>query len=137
MPAAHPRRSRARAAAVTALITLPLLCVALSVGVDRLYPGWDDYELAVLLGRLRDRTAQSPHRPLEVVLGSSRAMNAFDTDGMSAIDPDGPLMMNLSLVGSTPLDSLLLLRRVVDLGYRPRGVILEVLPPCIGNLGGI
>jgi len=137
MPTVHPRRVRARAAVVTALIALPILCLAMSLGVDHLYPGWDDYELAVLLDRLRDRTAEFPHRPLELVLGSSRAMNAFDTDGMSTIDPDGPVVMNLSLLGCTPLDSLLMLRRVVALGHRPRGVILEVLPCWIGRHASI
>jgi hypothetical protein len=137
MPTVHPRRVRARATVVTALVALPVLCLAMSLGVDRLYPGWDDYELAVILGRLRDRTAEFPHRPLELVLGSSRAMNAFDTDGMSTIDPDGPVVMNLSLVGSAPLDSLLMLRHVVALGHRPRGVILEVLPIWIRKHGPI
>src|SRR5262245_12107620 len=136
MPTVHPRRRRARAAVVTALVALPVLCVALSVGVDRLYPGWDDYEVAVILGRLRDRTAEFPHRPLELVLGTSRAMNAFCTDDLSAA-PEGPLVLNLSLVGSTPLDSLLMLRQVVALGHRPHSVILEVLPCWVCKLGTI
>jgi hypothetical protein len=128
MPAVHPRRSRARAAVVTALVALPVLCLALGAAADRAYPGWDDQELAVVLGRLRDRTAEFPHRPLELVLGSSRSKNAFDTDGMSTSDPDGPVVLNLSLTGGTPLDSLLLLRRAVAEGHRPRSVILEVIP---------
>ena len=67
MPHVHPRRERGRAVAVSALIALPLLCVGLSVGVDRAAPGWDDYEAAVVISN--DSDLKGPIEAVRVELG--------------------------------------------------------------------
>src|SRR5207248_595058 len=105
MPQIHPRRDRARSAVLTALILLPVLCTALTLAADRLLPDWHDHEQAVAMGRLRARVAESPGRPLELILGSSRALNGIDAGGMSA-DPSAPVVVNMSLTGSNPMISL-------------------------------
>ena len=133
MPSFHPRRQAARRLVLTALLVVPLLVVGLDLCLDRLLPHWEDPERAVLLSRLRDRVAEQPHRPLRLVLGSSRATNAFDGRWLSESDPHGPLVVNVSLVGSSPFTSLLTLRRVVAEGYRPRSLVLEVLPSYLQN----
>jgi hypothetical protein len=128
MPTLHPRRLAARRLVVTTLVLIPLLLLGTDALSDRLWPDWEDYERAVLFSRLRARVAEQPTRPLCLTLGSSRAANAFDAKWLTEAAPHGPLVVNASLVGSTPLTSLLTLRRAVAEGHRPREVILEVLP---------
>jgi hypothetical protein len=127
MPNVHPRRQRAKAVLLSALIALPLLCLAVDWTADFALPEWDDYERGVLFSRLRTLRAAQPDRPWLAILGTSRSSNGFDARTLSE-DESGPLVFNTSLMGATPLTSLLTLRRLVDEGHRPSEVVVEILP---------
>src|SRR5262249_57475954 len=88
---------------------------------------------------LRRRVAAPPHRPLLLMLGSSRPAVGFRPGVLSPAgdDPDsGPLVFNFSLLSSGPVLELLCLQRLLDDGIRPDFVLVECWPLMWENRGG-
>jgi hypothetical protein len=133
-PAAAPLPPRRKARASVAwfaafLVSLHLLAF---IVIDLSGANLRDPEYGRRLVHLKQRQAEHPHRPLVLVVGSSRASMGVRPDSWEAVRPgrpDDPLIFNMSLVGSGPLMELMCLRRLYADGIRPHSVILEYWPP--------
>jgi hypothetical protein len=105
--------------------------VAGGLWVHRRHPEYCDPTYQFRLARLRARLAETPGRPLVLVIGSSRVANGFSP---SAIDPAGftgppPVVFNFATLGAGPVRELLTLRRLLAEGIRPDWVLVEVFAP--------
>src|SRR5262249_4627122 len=72
-----------------------------------------DPEYGYKLGRLRERLAEEPHRPLWIILGSSRSGLGFRPGVLPhcrAGDSESPILFNFALTGGGPLVELMCLR---------------------------
>ncbi len=131
-PGRSAAQSRVRSAR-TALAVGFFLTLAATVGmtsaVETVKPEWRDPEFGHRLTRLQQARRESPDRPLVLVLGSSRAQNAFHPAAMGFLDaPESPRAFNFGQSAATALKVLLTLARVMDAGIRPSAVVIEVLP---------
>lgn len=134
-----PARKRGRRdeggrwAVATFLATLLLLNFGLVTATDRLFPTLRDPEYGRRLARLQARQRENPDRPLVVMLGSSRtAFGLRPTDANAAA---GPLVVNFAHVGSGPVMQVMALRRMLNNGVRPDGIVLEYWPPFLRGDG--
>jgi hypothetical protein len=126
-------RRRQRHSARVVLWALGLLAgahLAWSLLPDR--PDLRDAEYGTRLKHLQHRLAQAPGRPLVLMFGSSRTLMGLAADrlppGTTGSQKSGPLVFNMGITAAGPVNELIALRRVLDLGIRPRAVIVEVLP---------
>lgn len=135
--AAHSRRLRAR----TSLIALGIAFLALNATamlvLDEIRPGVRDPEYARRVNDCRARVVENPGRPLVLVIGSSRAAmgvcpTAWETARSAQSDP---LLFNLSLIGSGPVQELMVARRAFADGLQPRVVLFEYWPPFLASEG--
>jgi hypothetical protein len=105
--------------------------VALGCYVSWINPKVRDWEYGTILTGLKARLAESPHRPVVVVLGSSRPAGAFRFSalppGPSGI-PD-PVVFNCSAIASGPIRELQVFRRLLHDGIRPDYLFVEVWSP--------
>ena len=93
-----------------------------------------DPDWGMRLSRLETRLAESPRRPLLLVLGSSRAGLGLRPDQMmSTWQPRSPLVFNFCRRGFGPMVSLLYLRRILEEGIRPDWVVFELWPPFLND----
>lgn len=126
------RRRRAVRVLLTALIAVLLLHLLLALLLETACPHWRDPEFGHRLHQLQ-RLRQQPefqHRPLVLILGTSRAQNGLQPAAMVFADATAaPLVFNAAQTGSPPLKVLLTLHRFLDAGTRPDAVMLEVFPP--------
>jgi hypothetical protein len=102
--------------------------MAYLVVLERWRPDLRDPEYGCKLALLRPRLK---NRPLLLALGSSRMDLGFRPDVLPTYRlPDGqlPLVYNYGLTGAGPVQELVLLRRLLALGVRPRWLLVEVLP---------
>src|SRR5262249_39166690 len=80
--------------------------------------------------------AESPDRPLVLVLGSSRVQMGLCAGSVNAEWDGRPaLVFNFGLSGGGALLESLCLRRLLDEGLRPDVLVLEVLPPTLNQPG--
>jgi hypothetical protein len=124
--------SRGRAAIFWGIACFLFAQVGLTIAIERWRPEWSDPEYGYRYRNLNDRLNKEPNRPLLVVLGSSRIGNGFNADCLPPPSWKGkisPLVFNMSLAGGTPLYELLLLKRLLTTGIRPRWIVIEILPP--------
>jgi len=130
----HAIRRRPRAALLWGLALFAGLQLGLTAFMDRWWPELRDPEYGYKLERLRRQLAKFPGRPLLLALGSSRTQLAFRPDAVLAGLSDQapvPVAFNFGLVGAGPVTELLCLRRLLDHGIRPDGLVVEVLPPLL------
>ncbi len=83
------------------------------------------------LGRLRDRLAEAPGRPLLITLGSSRAANGISPADFGDWAPRNgpqPVAFNFATLGAGPIRELLTLRRLLAHRIRPDWLVVEVWP---------
>lgn len=107
-----------------------LLNLAFFVALDYGPPHLRDPEYGLRLQCLRERQHERPHRPLTVVLGSSRTAQGIRPDVYEqTATADSPLLFNMSQSGGGPLFQLLTLRRLIADGITPSHVIVEFWPP--------
>jgi hypothetical protein len=131
--AGDPRR-HGRRAVLWGLLFFAAAQFGMAVVIDRWRAVWSDPEYGYRLIRLRRRLAEAPHQPPVLVFGSSRVSHGFAAD---YLPPPGspeyasPVVFNMSQSGATTFMELLLLKRVLALGIRPRYVILEVFEACL------
>jgi hypothetical protein len=89
--------------------------------------------------RLHELMAQTPDRPLLMMLGSSRTEMAFTSRCMTGLtSPEGkPLVaFNFGVPQIGPLREQLYLRELLDAGVRPRVLLVEFLPPLLNQPRG-
>lgn len=123
------RWPRPRAVLGWCLLTFVGLQAALLVVMDR-WPQLRDPEYGLKLGRLSELLAESPGRPLVLVLGSSRSGVGLDPRQIAA-DGEGDqvaVMFNFAQCGAGPIQQLMLLRTLLDHGIRPHHILLELHP---------
>jgi hypothetical protein len=127
--AARSRRRSARAAVSSGVLFALAAMVGMSAAVETVKPEWRDPEYGHRLHRLRRVARESPDRPLVLTLGTSRTENAIDpaATGFPAA-PGSPRVFNFGQSGSSPLRVMLTLYRLLDEGFRPAAVVVEVLP---------
>jgi hypothetical protein len=117
--------------AAFALAFLAVNGIAL-LSMDVLRPELRDPEYGRRTKKLKARIAENPHRPVAIVIGSSRAAMGITPAAWEQVrtrsqSPD-PLVFNMSLVGSGPVIELFCLRRLYADGFKPDVVVFEYWP---------
>lgn len=139
-PRGGGRRRQARSARAILAWTL-LSFAALHVGIhahlERRHPEAYDPEFAARLAVLRSRLAETPDRPLLLVVGSSRLVTDFLPERLPPLKGAGGdvLPFNFSHTGAGPLINLMEVRRLLREGVQPRWLVVEVLPSML-NISG-
>lgn len=129
IPPSHRRRPVLQSF-VLFVSSVVMLNVLLAVALDHGPPHLRDPEYGHRLTALRQRTAEHPHRPLTVVLGSSRTAQGIRPDVYEQIAAaNSPLLYNLSQSGGGPVLQLLTLRRLLADGVTPAAALVEFWPP--------
>jgi hypothetical protein len=101
------------------------------------HPEFLDPKYGCRLAALHSLRQERQSRTLLLVLGSSRAEQGFrpsllaPTRGM-AVSPS-PLFYNMARGGSCPLLYLLTLRRLLNDGIHPDGLLIEIFPPALAE----
>jgi hypothetical protein len=129
-------RSSARAALVWGLACALAALAAGAAAVDRWQPELYDEEFATRMAILQQRRVEDPDRPLLAVIGSSRTALAFAPEQLPPlVTPAGKrvLPFNCSHFGAGPAMNLMLLRRLLDAGVRPRWVVVELMPQFLAH----
>src|SRR5581483_2377819 len=127
-PPSGSRRAARSALACGLVVTLAAM-LGMTAAIETVKPEWRDPEFGHRLKRLRQAEAQSPGRPLVLVLGTSRTQYAVSPAAMGFADePGSPVVFNFGQSGATALGLLLTLARLSDAGVRPAAVVVEVLP---------
>jgi hypothetical protein len=138
----HNERRHLRRKSWTVLVWALALFLAgnavLGVLLVRHDPDFCDAEYQLRFRSLRARLAEAPGRPLALILGSSRPANglrpASIAAGAALADPQ-PIVFNYSLLGAGPIRQLVVLRRLLASGIKPRWVFVEVWAPLLMQLG--
>jgi hypothetical protein len=128
------QRRQARSTILWGLAGFAALQALFIFVMDGPVPELRDPEYGYKLAELKSRLAESPHRPLYLVLGSSRAGLGICPQVMKERSADGlqsPLVFNFAITGSGPLLELLCLKRLLAAGIRPDHILIEVLPPLL------
>ena len=129
------RGRRGRGIVAGTALTLLGVQAAMNYGIDTRKLYWADIEYGTTVRNLSERKEEFPDRPIVVVLGTSRARNGFAADRLSEAVPGDaapPLVLSASLSGASPLHYLLALRRLIAIGIKPAGVVIEILPALLG-----
>jgi hypothetical protein len=125
--------SRGRSALAWALVFFAAGQAGLAFWLQRCHPEVGHPEFRVRFQNLQALRHEAPQRPLLVVLGSSRAAWGFrPPTALAAARPSAPrepIVFNFALVHSGPVRELLMLRRLLARGVRPRWVVVEVWAP--------
>ena len=128
-------RDRRRTAAVSLSVAVAgviLLNLGLSLAAESsLYirdPGYSDKEI-----RLARQEALNPTGPRIVMLGTSRTAAAFHAGRMREQLGSG-VVFNFGIPASGPITHSVYLKRLLHDGHKPDLLILEVLPPTLGDL---
>jgi hypothetical protein len=110
--------------------------LALALFVDQTAIRDPDYrELDRLL---RARIAESPGRPLVLVMGSSRTQMGLDAARLNDWTSDrDPLVFNASISGSGPMMRRIELNRLLAAGIRPDFLVLEMMPVSLSARDGV
>lgn len=125
------RTSRGRRVVMSFLLSVLVVNLVLSVGMDTIWPRLRDAEYVTRLKKLQARSAANAERPLVVTIGSSR----MDHGIRPLACEHGPLLCNVSQAGAGPLQQLLYLQRLFRDGVRPHQVWLEFWPPLLHQKG--
>jgi hypothetical protein len=102
------------------------------------HPELYDFEYGTRLTLLRARQAETPDRPLLLVVGSSRTVMAFAPEQMPPMrtaDGTEVLPFNFGHFGAGPIHNLMDVSRMFADGVRPRWVFLELMPTFVAHEG--
>jgi hypothetical protein len=117
---------RVRFVLAWALVSFAAGQAALGWYVTRVRPQIRDPEYAIILGGLKARLAREPHRPLAVLLGSSRFASSVRPSVLPpAAGPTPPLLHNCSVLASGPIRELQTFQRLLDEGIQPDYLFVE------------
>ncbi len=125
------RKRRGRRIVLSGSLALLTVHAVMTNGINRTKLYWADPEYGTTIGNLNARKKEFPDRPLVVVLGTSRSRNGVDADRLSEPMPDDenpPLVYDGCLAGAYPIHFLMVLRRLIAIGAKPRAVTIELLP---------
>lgn len=135
-PASRSRRMRTHARAALSCFAVAVLTLnaAAMLLLDEIHPGIRDPEYGRRVARYKVRVAENPGRPMVLVIGSSRAAMgvcpaAWEENRPAVPGRADPLLFNLSLIGSGPVQELMIVRRAFADGLRPAVVLFEYWPP--------
>jgi hypothetical protein len=123
-------RRRAGRAVASAAATFLVAQFVLHVVLETVRPEWRDPEFGwriKALGRL-----ERGGRPLVVAFGSSRTQMGLSPHDLG---PEAPAVFNFGQAGAGPIQTQLNLRRVLDAGIRPDGVLVEIMPATLAYDG--
>lgn len=120
------KTAKAKRAVISFLFGYLALSAILDVKIDGSLARVRDPEYAARRDRLLTRIAENPHRPLVLVLGSSRTVEGIRPDGFNG--DSGPMFFNAGLVGSGSMLELMTYRRLKAAGVRPQAVLIEYWP---------
>ena len=109
------------------LLGILMVHVGVSIAVERARPALRDPYYTERVGRLIERCAEHPDRPLLLVLGSSRSRMGLDPEVVTRTDKSF-LVYNFSELSAGPMLEQVFLRRLLAQGVRPEMVLLEVVP---------
>jgi hypothetical protein len=126
-----PRNRRARWALVLTAGWLVGGLVAVNGLIEQFAPVAIDPEYVLRRDRLRDRLVDDPDRPTLVVVGSSRVVLGFlpeELPTLTTADGHEVIPFNFAHIGSGPTMNRIVLERLYRDGFRPRGVIIELMP---------
>ena len=127
-------RRRASRSLLWGLVAFAGLQLVLAFAVERRLPEVRDPEYADKLKRLRTCLAQAPGHPLVLMLGSSRTFEGFQATRLSkAPELAGTVAFNFGLTGCCSFLELVCLHRLLDSGFRPDLLLLEVLPASLNQ----
>lgn len=130
------RRHLARASLAAGFLAMLAATAGMSTSIETVKPQWRDPEYGYRLARLRQLAEEAPDRPLVLILGTSRAQNAFAPRAMGfAGEAGAPCAFNFGQSAAPPLRVLLNLNRLLDEGIRPAAVVVEVLPAWLSANG--
>ncbi|MFO0968242.1 MAG: DUF1574 family protein [Gemmataceae bacterium] len=126
---------RAKWALVWTAAVFVLSQLALNAYLEIRHPDLFDGEYMVRLDRLRRVLAEAPERPLLLLIGSSRTVMSFRPEILPPLyDKSGPVhVFNFSHIGAGPMMNLVELRRLLADGVQPRWLVLELMPPQMGD----
>ncbi len=129
-----PRRALAALAWGAGLFLAAQL--ALGLYIDARHPERRDLEHGVKLRLLHRKLDACAGQPLVLALGSSRVECGLCPAALPpGPDPRAPFVFNYGLTGAGPFAELLCLRRLLAEGIRPRGALVEVMPPLLAVNG--
>jgi hypothetical protein len=109
--------------------------VAAAIALDYWHPTRDTGGV-VKLAQLRHLMDREPGRPLAVMLGSSRTYNMFQArrlEGLSGPDGKALLAYNFGVPTYGLIHEYLLLCKMLEQGIRPSLLLVEVVPPLMGE----
>jgi hypothetical protein len=97
-----------------------------------------DPDFDALLRIIRRRQAETPSRPLVLVLGSSRTSLNFRAERLNRpTDETAPLVINAAMIGGGPMLEQIYLRRLLRAGVRPNLVFVETAPMFLSAREGV
>lgn len=113
-----------------ALASYFVLQLAISAASDYLVPELRDPEYGRKLALLKTRLAETPRRPLTLILGSSRSELGLLPGEFSfkSSPEEQPLVFNFALTGAGPVRELQTLKRLLAAGIPPHQVLVEIHP---------
>lgn len=129
-------RTAARSALLWGLLLYAGCQLALNVVIERRFPELYDPEHAVRLKALQTLSRRQPDRPLLLLAGSSRTVANFRPEVLPPLATPGgepPLVYNFSHLAAGPLMNLVQVHRLLREGVRPTWLVLEVMPPQLGD----
>lgn len=110
--------------------------LVVAVGIESWWVSAHHPEYGYRLDSLKQRLAAEPGKPLVLMLGSSRTETGIRPDILKF--PDGqPIIFNFGITGTSPLQQLIYLNRLLAEGIRPDLLVLEVLPARLGINGSL
>jgi hypothetical protein len=128
---------RARSALRWGFLAFLAAIVVQSAGFDS-RPDLYDVEYGARLALIRARHAETPDRPLLLVVGSSRTVMAFAPEKLPPLrTKDGAEVMpfNFGHFGAGPIQNLMDITRMLADGVRPRWVFIEMMPTFVTHEG--
>jgi hypothetical protein len=125
---------RAWQALLWGLLSFAGLQLVLGLYLERGPQRLRDPEFAAKRQRLRARLAESPGRPVVLMVGSSRTLLGLRAADLSK--PGGPLVFNFGLTGGGPVREKLVLDRLLADGVRPDLLLVEVFPALLDDADG-
>jgi hypothetical protein len=127
---------RVRADLAWAAVSFVTLQIGLAGFIDWHVPRLYDEEYGVRLAALHTCLAKEPHRPLLLVVGTSRVGMGFAPDllpELRTLSGESVLPFNFSHLASGPVLNLMLVRRLLSEGIRPWWLALEIVPASLAH----
>jgi len=123
---------RGRAAIGWGLVAFATLQAGVSWIIDRWEPGLRDPEYGRKLALLRLAQAAQGDRALLLALGTSRTVFGFCPHaGLEGPMKTPPWQFNFGITGTGPLQELMYLHRLLDAGFHPQRLLVEIHPPLL------